>query len=192
MQETVLTTLLYKYNPYARFIVVLYTVCIFLICLFACDKIPMYIIWLTLCIWAIPLVYGAISKKSVFNFRALDNRMLTLSSSNIKVGKEKYPIGEVALELHINAYDGFIYRIRREGLLKPQTTYGNNNILLIHYKGITYDHEFHLSNHADYTLLCALTDQWRGAGVQLIIKESFTREFVDKQYARRNRQKKRY
>jgi hypothetical protein len=152
----------------------------------------MYIIWLALCIWAIPLVYAAISKKTVFNFRALDNRLLTLSSSSIKIGKEKYPIGEVALELHINAYDGFIYRIRRKGLLKPQITYGNNNILLIHYKGITYDHEFHLSNHGDYTLLCQLTDQWRGAGVQLVMKESFTREFVNKQYARRNRQKKRY
>src|SRR3954471_21763262 len=127
MRETVLTTLLFKYNPYARFVTVLYIVSIFLICLFLCDIIPMYIIWLTLCIWAIPLVYGAISKKTIFNFRALDSRQLTLSSSYIKIGGEKYPIKEVAVELHINAYDGFIYRIRREGLLKPQATYGVNN-----------------------------------------------------------------
>ena len=192
MQETVLTTLLYKYNPYARFLVVLYTVSIFLICLFAFDKIPMYIIWLVLCIWAIPLVYGAISKKTVFNFRALDNRMLTFSSSNIKVGNQRYPITDVSIELHINAYDGFIYRIRREGLLKFQTAYGNNNVLLIHYKGITYDNEFHLIDYNSYTTLCQLVDQWRAAGVTIIVKETFTREFVDKQYARRNRQKKRY
>src|SRR5687767_9848986 len=117
MQETVLTTLIYKYNPYARFLVVLYIVSIFLICLFTSDLLPMYIIWLALCLWTIPLVYAGISKKTVFNFRALDSRQLTMSASYIKVGKEKYTIGEVALELHINAYDGFVYRIRREGLL---------------------------------------------------------------------------
>lgn len=184
MQETVLTTLLYKYNPYARFVTVLYIVSIFLICLFLCDKIPMYIIWLILCIWTIPLVYGAISKKTLFNFRALDKRLLTLSSSYIKVGKERYAIGEVTIELHINAYDGFIYRIRQEGLLKPQAAYGLNNELLFTCKGVTYDHEFHLRNYADYTTLCQLIDQWKAAGVTLVVKETFTREFVDKQYAR--------
>src|SRR5687767_3115098 len=94
MQETVLTTLIYKYNPYARFLVVLYVASIFFICLFTSDLLPMYIIWLVLCIWTIPLVYAGISKKTVFNFRALDSRLLTLSSSYIKVGRERFPIGE--------------------------------------------------------------------------------------------------
>jgi hypothetical protein len=190
MQETVLTTLIYKYNPYARFLVVLYIVSIFLICLFTSDLLPMYIIWMALCVWAIPLVYAAISKKTVFNFRALDSRQLTFSPSFIKIGKQQYPIKDIMVELHINAYDGFIYRIRREGLLTSQTAYGINNVLLVHYKGITCDHEFHLSNHADYTMLCELTDQWRSAGVQLVLKESFTREFVNKQFVRMNRSKK--
>jgi hypothetical protein len=109
----------------------------------------------------------------------------------IKVGKQQYPIADIVVELHINAYDGFIYRIRREGLLTPQTTYGINNVLLIHYKGINCDHEFHLRDHTDYTTLCQLVDQWKAAGVKVIVKEVFTREFVDKQYARINRPKKR-
>ena len=92
MRETVLTTLLYKYNPYARFVVVLYIVGMLLLCMFICDIIPLYIIWTALCVWSIPLIYAGISKKSVFNFRAIDNRLLTLSSSFIKVGKERYPI----------------------------------------------------------------------------------------------------
>lgn len=192
MQETVLTTLLYKYNPYARFFVVLYILSFFFICLFASDLLPMYIIWVAFCLWTLPLVYAAISKKTVFNFRALDSRLLTLSASHITVGKERYPLRDVIVELHINAYDGFVYRIRREGLLTPQTTYGVNNVLLITYKGVTYDHEFHLRDHHDYITLCRLTDLWRSAGVQLIVKEAFTREFVDKQFAQRNRKKKRY
>lgn len=190
MQETVLTTLIYKYNPYARFWVVLYVLSMFLICVFACDIIPMYIIWLALCIWAIPLVYAAISKKTAFSFRALDNRLLTLAASYIQVGKERYPISDTTVELHINAYDGFIYRIRREGLLKPQATYGVNNELFFTCKGSSYDHEFHLRNYNDYTTLYQLIDEWKAAGVKLVVKESFTREFVDKQYARMKRPKK--
>ena len=190
MRETVLTTLLYKYNPYARFVTVLYIVSIFLICLFLCDVIPMYILWLTLCIWAMPLVYAGISKKTIFNFRALDDRLLTLSSSFIKVGREKYPIKEVTVELHINAYDGFIYRIRQEGLLTPQAAYGVNNELLFIYKGVRHDHEFHLRNYNDYITLCRLIDEWKAAGITIIVKESFTREFVEKQYARMNRLKR--
>ncbi len=192
MRETELTTLIYKYNPYARFLVVLYILSIFLLACSQAICFPMYIIWMALCIWTIPLVYAAISKKTVFNFRVLDSRLLTLSQSFIKLGKEYYPIKEVALELHLNAYDGFKYRIRREGLLTPQTAYGVNNVLLITYKGVTHDHEFHLRNHEDYTILCQLADEWKAAGVQLMVKETFTREFVNKQYARRNRRKKRF
>jgi len=190
MRETVLTTILYKYNPYARFFVVLYTVSIFLVCLFTSHLLPMYVLWLASCIWAIPLVYAAISKKTVFNFRALDNRLLTLSPSYIKVGHERYIIQEVAIELHINAYDGFIYRIRREGLLTPQAAYGNNNTLLFQYKGVTYDNEFHLCDYNSYKTLYQLVDQWRAAGIPVIVKEAFTREFVDKQYARSIRKMK--
>lgn len=192
MRETVLTTLIYKYNPYARFLVVLYIVSMLIICLFTCDIIPLYIIWTALCIWAIPLVYAGISKKTVFNFRSLDSRLLTLSTSSIKVGKEQYPVKDTSIELHINVYDGFIYRIRQEGLLTPQTTHGNNNMLLFTYKGVTYDNEFHLSNYASYTTLCELADQWRVAGVRITVKENFTREFVKKQYERLNRPKRKY
>jgi hypothetical protein len=137
-------------------------------------------------------VYAGISKKTVFNFRSLDSRLLTLSTSCIKVGKEQYPVKDTSIELHINAYDGFMYRIRQEGLLTPQTTHGNNNMLLFTYKGVTYDNEFHLSNYASYTTLCELVDQWQAAGVHITVKESFTREFVSKQYAKMNRPKRKY
>lgn len=192
MRDTELTTLIYKYNPYARFLVVLYIISMFLLCLFTSDWLPMYIIWLALCLWAIPLVYAAVSKKTVFNFRALDSCFLTLSPSFIKVGKQKYPIQDITIELHVNAYDGFIYRIRREGLLTPQTTYGVNNELLINYKGVAYDYEFHLRNYADYITLCELVDRWQVTGVRLTVKETFTREFVNKQYARLMKKKKSY
>jgi hypothetical protein len=192
MRETELTTLIYKYNPYARFLVVLYIIGMFFICVFASDWVPMYIIWLALCIWAIPLVYAAVSKKTVFNFRALDSRLLTLSSSCIKAGKQKFPIKDSTVELQVNAYDGFAYRIRREGLLTPQTTYGVNNMLLVTYQGITYDYEFHLRNYADYSTLCEVTEQWQAAGVKLKLKEAFTREFINKQHARLMKKKKTY
>ena len=192
MRETELTTLIYKYNPYARFLVVLYIISMFFICLLTSDWLPMYIIWLALCLWAIPLVYAAVSKKTVFNFRAIDSRFLTMSQSFIKVGKQKFPIQDITIELHIQSYDNFIYRIRREGLLIPQTAYGINNVLLVTYKGVTYDYEFHLRNYADYSTLYELTDRWQSAGVKLIFNAAFTREFVNKQYARLMKKKKSY
>jgi hypothetical protein len=187
MRDTILTTLLYKYNPYARFIFFLYIISIFLLCLFVCDKIPMYIVWLLLCIAFMPLVYGAISKKSIFNFRSWDNRLLTFSPSFIRIGNQKYDISEIAIELHINAYDGFINRIRRKGLLKPYTMYGDNNMLIFVHNGISYDVEFHLRDYNSYLTLCKLTDDWKAAGVRVKIKEAFTREFVQKQYERQSR-----
>lgn len=192
MQGPVLSTLVYKYNPYARFLVVLYLVSMLLVCLFIGDKIPPYILWTALCIWALPLVYAGISKKTVFNFRSLDSRLLTLSTAFIKVGKERYPVQDTSIELHINAYDGFVYRIRQKGLLTPQTTHGNNNMLLFTYKGITYDNEFHLSNYGSYLTLCQLVDAWQAAGVRITVKETFTREFVSKQYERLSRPKRKY
>jgi hypothetical protein len=192
MRETILSTLIYKYNPYARFLVVLYIVSMLLIFVFACEIIPMYILWMVLCIWAIPLVYAGISKKTVFNFRSIDKRLLILSPRFIKIGKEQYPVKEVSVDLQINAYDGFIYRIRQAGLLQAQTAHGNNNVLLFTYKGVTYDNEFHLSNYSSYLTLCELVDQWRAAGVHITVKETFTREFVSKQYERMNRPKRKY
>jgi hypothetical protein len=192
MQETVLSTLIYKYNPYARFLAVLYIMGMLLIYLLFSDLIPAYILWLALCIWAIPLVYAGISKKTVFNFRSPDSRLLTLSTSFIKIGKQRYPVTDLSIELHINAYDGFIYRIRSKGLLKPQAAYGDNNVLLFTYKGVTYDNDFHLCNYASYTTLCKLVDEWRAAGVSIKVTEAFTREFVSKQYARQHRPKRKY
>lgn len=190
MRETELTTLIYKYNPYARFFVVLYILGTYFICLFTRDLLPMYIIWMALCLWTIPLVYAGISKKTVFNFRSLDSRLLTLSPSFIRVGRERFPMRDITIELHINAYDGFIYRIRQEGLLQPQTAYGVNNELLFTYNGVSYDYEFHLRDYNDYTTLYLLIDQWKQAGVKIIVKEAFTREFVNKQFVRMNRSKK--
>lgn len=192
MREIELTTLIYKYNPYARFLVVLYIISMFFLCLFTSDWLPMYIIWLALCLWAIPLVYAAVSKKTVFNFRAIDSRFLTMSQSFIKVGKQKFPITDITLELQVISYDGFVYRILREGLLTPQKNYGANNVLLVTYKGVTYDYEFHLRNYADFSTLYELTDIWQAAGVKLVLKESFNREFVNKQYARLMKKKKSY
>jgi hypothetical protein len=192
MRETELTTLIYKYNPYARFLVVLYIISMFFICLFTSDWLPMYIIWLALCLWAIPLVYAAVSKKTVFNFRALDSRFLTLSQSFIKVGKQKFPITDITVEMHVVSYDGFAYRILRKGVLTPQAAYGANNVLLVTYQGVTYDYEFHLRNYADYRTLYELTDKWQAAGVKLTLKESFNREFVNKQYTRLMKKKKSY
>ena len=190
MRETVLTTLLYKYNPYARFIIFLYISAFFLFCLFAFDHIPMYVIWLIVGMGAIPLVYAAISKKTAFNFRAWDNRLLSLSPSCIRIGKDRYDIRMVTIDLQINAYDGFIYRIRRKGLLKPQITYGNNNVLLFQYKGVAYDAEFHLPDYASYVTLCEVLDQWKATSVQVNVTELFTREFMHKQYRRLQRKKR--
>ena len=111
--------------------------------------------------------------------------MLTLSSTFIKIGNQKYDISEIAIELHINAYDGFINRIRRKGLTKPYTMYGDNNMLIFVHKGISYDAEFHLRDYNSYVTLCKLTDAWKAAGVPVKLKENFTREFVHKQYLRK-------
>jgi hypothetical protein len=137
-----------------------------------------------------PLLYGAISKKTVFNFRAWDNRLLTLSPVRIWIGKQSFDTHDIQIDLQIHAYDGFVYHIRKEGLLGRQSTFGNGNTLLIQHKGSMYDVEFHLRDYESYTTLCTIADEWKARGVRLVVKEIFTREFVKKQYARQQRKKK--
>jgi hypothetical protein len=192
MRETILTTLLYKYNPYARFVFFLYASSILVLYLFTCDKVAPYLINLGLCVMLLPLVYGAISKKSVFNFRAWDSRLLTLTSSYIQIGKQRFQIADVKLELHVHAYDGFLYRVRRNGLLVPQSTYGDNNVLYIQHNGENYDVEFLLRDYDSYIILCRLIDEWKDKNVPITVKEIFNRDFVRKQNLRRLRKKRTY
>jgi hypothetical protein len=183
MRNTVLTTSLYKYNPYARFYLLVYVFFFFMVCWIVSGYVASYIIWMVIDLAALPLLYGAISQKTIFNFRAWDSRQLRLSATTISIGDERFAISDVKIELEINAYDGFIYHIRRNGLVKPQATYGKDNFLYIHHKGSTYDAEFHLRDYDSYTTLCQLADEWKAAGAQLTVKEAFTREFVHKQHA---------
>jgi hypothetical protein len=190
MRETNLSTLLYKYNPYARFVFFIYATSIVLLYLFTCDKLPPYIITMGLCIATLPVVYGAIFKKSIFNFRAWDSRMLTLASSYIQIGKQRYNIIDIKLDVQVHAYDGFLYRVRRKGLLVPQSTYGDNNMLFLHYNGVSYDMEFLLRDYDAYATLLQLIDEWKEKGVAIEVKEGFNREFVRKQHVRKIRSKK--
>jgi len=189
MRETKLTTLIYKYNPYARFIFFLYLLGLFLFGVFAIDYIPMYIVWLVICVWSIPLVYGAISKKTVFNFSAWDNDLLALSPSVIWVGKQKFTVAEVKLELQLQAYDGFVYLIRTGGTLGKQLSYGHGNTLLIYHKSGVRDIEFHLRDYESYMDLCMIVDEWKTKGISLTVKEVYTREFVKKQFIRKQRKR---
>jgi len=192
MRNTILTTLLYKYNPYARFILCLYASFILVLYMFTCDKVPPYLINLGLCVMLMPLVYGAISKKTIFNFRAWDNRPLTLASSYIQIGKQQFNVADLKIELHVHAYDGFLFRVRRKGLLIPQSTYGDNNVLNFQYQGQHYDVEFLLRDYDSYITLIQLIEEWKALGVPITVKEIFNRDFVRKQYARRVRSKSTY
>lgn len=192
MRETTLTTLLYKYNPYARFVFFLYASTILVLYLLTCDKVPPYLINLGLCVMLLPLVYGAIFKRSVFNFRAWDSRLLTLSTSYIQIGKQRFDMADVKLELHVHAYDGFLYRVRRKGLLVPQSTYGDNNMLYFQHQGVNYDVEFLLRDYDSYNTLIQLIDEWQAMNVPVTVKEIFNRDFVRKQYVRRMRKKRTY
>jgi hypothetical protein len=195
MRNTILTTLLYKYNPYARFILCLYASFILVLYMFTCDKVPPYLINLGLCVMLMPLVYGAISKKTIFNFRAWDNRPLTLASSYIQIGKQQFSVADLKIELHVHAYNGFLFRVRRKGLLIPQSTYGDNNILYFQYKGEHYDVEFLLRDYDSYVTLIRLIDEWKEQGVPITVKEIFNRDFVRKQFRaaeRRMRKKSTY
>lgn len=187
MRNTTLITLLYKYNPYARFLLCLYASFILALYIIFCDKVPVYLINLGLCVMLMPLVYGAISKKTIFNFRAWDSRPLTLASSYIRIGKQQFNVADCKLEMHVHAYNGFLYRVRRKGLLIPQSTYGDNNILYFQHRGEQYDVEFLLRDYESYITLCELIDEWKGQGVLIEVKELFNRDFVRKQYHARVR-----
>lgn len=192
MRETSLSTVLFKYNPYARFVFVIYVTFVVFLFVLTCDKLPTYIINMGLCVSALPVVYGAISQKSIFNFRAFDSRLLTLASSYIQVGKQRYNIIDVKLELQVNAYNGFLYQVRQKGLLVPQSTYGDNNLLYLHYNGISYDMEFLLRDYDSYLTLTKLIDEWTARGAAISVKEKFNRDFVCKQHNRRLRKKQTY
>lgn len=195
MRNIFLTTLLYKYNPYARFILCLYTSLILVLYMLTCNRVPVYLINLGLCASLLPLVYGAISKKTIFNFRAWDSRSFTMASSYIQIGRQQFNVADLKMELQVHAYNGFLYRVRRKGLLVSQSTCGDNNVLYFRYRDVHYDVEFLLRDYESYITLCELIDEWKAQRVSIEVKELFNREFVHRQYhagLRRMRKKRNY
>lgn len=182
MKENTLTTVFYKYNPYATWIIIGYIILVIGF-FFASATFPEPVTAAGAIILFLMPVYAAVKKRSFLKLRTWDPRSLILSSSYIQVGGQRMELSDIgAIALYIHSFYGFRYRLNRT--MGRESQYGDENTISVRYQGTVTDYSFFLPDFGSYQTLCAVADDWQGAGVSLVVKEAFDRDFVRDQVNR--------
>lgn len=182
MNEHQFVTVFYRYNRFAPAIILLYVLAFGAFFYISMDLSP----WVTVVGFLaliFPPIYGAIRKKSLFNLRTWDERRLTFTPEFIQVGEVKYPITDIRMALHINGFEGFAYS-RKNKWIARNSIYGDQNYLSFRVDKKVQDFQFYIKNYKAYVSLYDVIDQWKKKGVKLVLKESFSFEFVRDQVLR--------
>src|SRR5580765_8206992 len=107
MNEHSDTTLVYKYNPNANWIIIIYGICLFWV-FYSIPSLGSGEIILLLGILIIAPLYVRFSKKSILKVRVWDERELIFSSNGVEFGEDNYPIdGLEAAAIYLESFNGF-------------------------------------------------------------------------------------
>jgi hypothetical protein len=174
-----LTTIFYKYNRYALVIIILY-VLVFVTFFYYTTRMPMYATVTGFAILILPPIIAAIRNKSVFTIRRVDERRLTLTPAHIQIGDMQLAVADLKIALYIGGFDNFKYSKRRKWITQ-NTIDGDQNHLSVKLNGKVEDLQFFLRDYKSYESLCSVVDAWLSAGISIVIKEQFKRDFVRKQ-----------
>ena len=174
-----LTTIFYKYNRYALVIIILY-VLVFVTFFYFTTRMPMYATVTGFAVFILPPIIAAIRNRSVFTIRRVDERRLTLTPAHIQIGDMQLAVADLKIALYIGGFDNFKYSKRRKWITQ-NTIDGDQNHLSFKLNGKVEDLQFFLRDYKSYESLCSVVDAWLSAGVPVVIKEQFKRDFVRKQ-----------
>ena len=182
MNQNAVTTYVYKYNPNANLIIIIYSICFFGF-FYLLFSIGFGIIWFGLPLIIFPL-YVRFSKQSQFKVRIIDKNSITFSFDGIKYGEVNYPRSQIeAVAIYLYSFDGFEFR--ELGIYpgaNAQDTYvrasGDKNTISFRAQDNVMDFTFYLENYAQFCTLRRVLNDWISEGINVVLKQAFTDDFI--------------
>jgi hypothetical protein len=176
------TTVFYKYNRYALVIIILY-VLVFGVFFYISMKMPPYVTGIGFAVLILPPIIGAIRKKSIFSLRTWDKRKLVLTPTQVQVGEQQFAVKDLKIALFVSGFEGFSYSKNNKWITR-NSIYGDRNYLSFRREKSVEDFQFYLRDYKAYLALYEVLEAWKKTEVKVVVKESFSPQFVRDQVNR--------
>ena len=184
MSAPSITTSVYKYNPYAPWMLGAYVILLVLLFIYS-PSMTTLTVGITAAILLMIPIYSAIRPKSFFSVRSVDERKLSMDSENIMWDGVTIPVKDVTrLTIYLYAFDNFKHREMGLGVIRTTTTeFGDQNKLNFVFQEKEYDFTFYLGNYTQYRTVLKIVDAWKMAGIKVSTKAAFDQAYIQRQMA---------
>jgi hypothetical protein len=185
MNAPFITTTVYKYNPYAPWILGVYCILLFVLFIFS-PSLPSLIVGITAVVLLLLPVYAAIRRRSFFSIRSVDDRRLSIDAENIYWDGLTIPVQDVTgLNIYLYAFEDFKHR--ETSLARTATEFGDQNKLSFKFQDTEYDFTFYIADHIQYRTLLQIINAWQNAGHDVLARTAFEYSYIQEQIAHYSR-----
>jgi hypothetical protein len=175
----------YKYNPNAIGIIVLYVIFICMI---------FHTLFFSHMGYGEVLVYGGIAlfvplyvqntNNKTFKMKILDDTKLVFLTDGVQFEDSFYPLEQIeAAAVYLESFDGFEYRDRTTTGKVNTIAIGDNNKISYRYNSEIIDLTFYLADYKDYFAFKNLMIDWSSKGVNIILQKTFEDDFIVQEMA---------
>ena len=179
MSAPSITTSVYKYRPYAPWMLAGYVILLVLLFVYSASMTPVVVGIAATVLLMIP-IYSAIRPKSFFVVRTVDERKLYMDSEKITWDGLAIPVQDVSgLNIYLYAFDNFKHREMVGGIVRTTTTeFGDQNKLNFVFQEKEYDFTFYLGNYTQYRAVLQIVDAWQKAGIDVSVRLAFETSYI--------------
>ena len=174
MNAPFIITSVYKYRPYAPWMLGAYCLLLVFLFFFSAHMPPVVVGIIAAFLLLLP-IYAALKPKSFFSLRAVDERKLSIDAENIFWDGVTMPVKDVKkLSIYLFAFDNFQHRGTGGGVINTKTTeFGDQNKLSFRYQNKNYDFTFFLGNFLQYRTTLQIIQAWQKAGYAVFVRTAF-------------------
>jgi len=184
MNAPSITTSVYKYKPYAPWMLGAY--CILLVLLFFLSpRMPSLAVGIIAAILLLLPIYAAIRPKSFFSIRSVDERKLSIDSGNVYWDGLTIPIKATGkLSIYLFSFDNFRHReLGVNGRNTLAIEYGDQNTLNFVFQNKQYAFTFYLGDYKQYRTVLQIISAWQKAGCEVSARCAFDDQYIQGEMA---------
>ena len=179
-----ITTTVYKYKPYAPWMLGAYAILILLLFVISPVMTPLAVGIAAAVLLLLP-IYSAIRPESFFSVRSIDERKLSMDSENIFWDGLTVQVENVTkLSIYLFAFDNFRHtEWGAGGRATIVTEYGDQNKLNFVFKGKEYDFTFYLGDYTEYRTVLQIIQAWQMSGFEVSARVAFDDSYIQRENA---------
>jgi hypothetical protein len=170
MTAPFITTSVYKYKPYAPWMLAVYCLSLILLFFFS-ARMPATAVGIIATILLLLPIYAAVRPKSFFSLRSTDDRKLSIDAENLIWDGVTMPVKDVTkLNIYLFAFEDFKHR---EMFRMKATEFGDQNRLTFQYQEKDYDFTFFLGDFLQYRTMLQIIQAWQKSGYKVSARTAF-------------------